>query len=195
MARALEIKGGGLRTFLRFAPWVGAGCLLLAPLVAMQFSGEVDWTGFDFMVMGLMMLAVLIPWELAVRTSRDLAHLAGCALTLGGCFVLLWVTLAVGVIGSEDNAANLMFFAVIGAAVLGAVVSLVRGAGMARTLFAMAVLQVGIGAIALAGQLGAEGERWPVDVTGVTAFFALLWLVAGILFRLSARTQAAATAG
>lgn len=192
MARVLEIKGGGLRTFLRFAPWIGAGCLLLAPLVAMQFSDEVDWTPFDFMVMGAMMLAVLIPWELALRTSRDLAHLAGCALTLGGCFVLLWLTLAVGVIGSEDNAANLMFFAVIGAAVLGAVVSAVRAEGMARTLFAMAVLQVGIGAIALGAQLGTEGERWPVDVIGVTGFFTLLWLVAGVLFRSSARSAAEA---
>jgi hypothetical protein len=40
--------------------WLVAGTslLLLVPFIAMQFSGEVHWTGLDFLVMGTLLLSV-----------------------------------------------------------------------------------------------------------------------------------------
>jgi hypothetical protein len=42
---------------LRIAIWGTAAFLLLLPWVAMQFTTEVNWTLFDFLVIGVMLLA------------------------------------------------------------------------------------------------------------------------------------------
>ena len=183
--------GGGLRTVLRIGPWIGAAVLLLAPLIAMRFTDDVAWTPFDFALAGGMMLAVLIPWELAMRRSSDLAYLVGTAIALGTGFIIVWASGAVGIVGSEDNAANLMFLGVVGVAVLGAVFAGFRSAGMARALFATAAVQVLVGAAALIGVMGAGDRSWPIDVIAATAVFTFAWLLAGGLFRRSAQTQSA----
>ena len=113
-------NGGGRIGPWRIIGWGGAAALLLTPLVAMQFTSEVDWSLADFVVMGAMMLAVGVPIELAVRASDSLAYRLGAALALITGFLLIWVNLAVGVIGNEDNPMNLMFFGVVVLAVIGA---------------------------------------------------------------------------
>lgn len=190
MSSVAQSMGGGLRTILRIGPWIGAATLLLAPVIAMQFDTGVNWTPFDFAFASGMMLAVLLPWELAMRRSTDLARLAGTAIALGTGFIIVWASGAVGIVGSEDNAANLMFLGVIGVAVLGVVFTGFRAGGMALAMFAAAAAQAVVGAIALIGVMGAGDPNWPVDVIGATAVFTFAWLIAGGLFRLSARTQA-----
>ena len=69
--------------------------------------------GVPHVVLGPLLLAVLTPWELAMRSSRDFSALAASAIALGLPFLLVWFTGAVGIIGSENNSANLMFFVVI----------------------------------------------------------------------------------
>jgi len=70
--------------------------LLSIPLIAMQFTNEVNWTGSDFAIMGLMLLvtgsiAVTI-YNRAKPNRRWL--LIGAVLAL---FVYLWAELAVGI--------------------------------------------------------------------------------------------------
>lgn len=184
---AMANETGGLaRAFFRFSPWIGAAVLLAAPAVAMQYTREVDWTATDFVTAAVMFLSVLVPWELAMRASRNFAYLAGVAVTLGTAFILVWGTLAVGIIGSENNDANLMFFGVLALAVGGSAVAAFRPAGMAWAMFAAAIAQATVGVIALAGGMGVDGESWPKDVIFLTVFFTLLWTVAGGLFRRAA---------
>lgn len=176
---------------LRYGPWAGAAALLLLPLVAMQYTDEVQWTAFDFVIAGVMFLSVLIPWELANRASSSVAYRVGAGVTLGASFLIIWVGLAVGIVGSEDNAANLMFFGVLGVMVILGVVGGFRAQALFRATLAAAALQVAAGAVALIGNLGADGPGWPMDVVGATGFFTLAWLFAAGLFRraqLDART-------
>ena len=51
---ASNMQGGGANrgNWLRVAIWAFAGSLFLLPLVAMQFTSEVNWDGFDFLVWG-----------------------------------------------------------------------------------------------------------------------------------------------
>lgn len=77
-----------------------AGLILLVPLVAMQFTREVNWTAFDFIVAGVLLvgtggLYVAISRHLAQPRKRALAKLA-----LAAGFLLLWAELAVGIFGS-----------------------------------------------------------------------------------------------
>jgi hypothetical protein len=68
--------------------------LMLVPLIAMQFTNQVNWTAADFEVLSAMLLAVGIPLELAARFIRNRAYVAPAALALLGSFFVTWVNLA-----------------------------------------------------------------------------------------------------
>ena len=54
-------------------------------------------------------------------------------------FLLVWLSLGVGIIGSDGDPANLMYFGVLAVGIIGAFLARFRAAGMARSLFAMAI--------------------------------------------------------
>lgn len=191
MTGTMDIRSGRLDGVLRLLFWGGATALWLLPLVAMQFTAEVDWTAFDFTIWGVMLLIAAGVCELALRLSRDLTYRAGVVVAVGAAFLLTWVTLAVGIIGSEDEPANLMYFGVVALAVVGAFVADFRATGMARALVATAVVQALTGAIALAAGWGAESGNWPQAIVFLTGFFTALWALSAWLFRKAAQGPAA----
>lgn len=85
-----------LRTFrLGFAAIALA--VLAIPLVAMQFSGEVNWGAGDFLVFAAMLAALWAGVELALRSmTRPLARFAGIVLA-ALVFLTVWAELAVGI--------------------------------------------------------------------------------------------------
>ncbi len=178
---------GGRDRLLRMLFWGGAAGLWLLPLAAMQFSAGMDWSVFDFVVWGVMLLIAAGVCELALRASGDLTFRAGVVVAVGAAFLLIWINLAVGIIGSEDDPANLMFFGVLVAGVIGAFVADFRATGMARAMLAMAALQGLAGGTALVAGWGAGGENWPQVIFVMTTFFGGLWLLSAWLFRKAGR--------
>lgn len=172
------------RSFWRIAGWGLLALLLLAPLVAMQFTEEVDWTASDFVIMGVMLLLVGLGFELAIRMSSDVVYRAAFGLAVLAGFLLVWANLAVGIIGAEDNPANAMYLAVLAVGVAGAI--LVRGQprGMAETLIAMATVQALIAVIAMMPGLGAPSNG-PLHIAAVNGFFIALFVAAAGLFHVS----------
>ncbi len=72
-------------------------CLLLVPLVAMQFTSEVAWTALDFAVAGVLILSTGLIYEFAIcRIADRRTRLAGAA-ALAALFLLVWAQLAVGI--------------------------------------------------------------------------------------------------
>jgi cell division protein FtsW (lipid II flippase) len=57
-------------------PALVTALLLLVPLAAMQFTDEVDWNWFDFAVMGALIFATCLAYELAARKSGAFAYRA-----------------------------------------------------------------------------------------------------------------------
>lgn len=194
MAGELETTGGRPDGLLRLLFWGGAGLLWLLPLAAMQVTAEVDWTTSDFVIWGVMLLIAAGVCELALRASGDLAFRAGVVVAVGAAFLLVWINLAVGVIGSEDESANLLYFGVIAVAAVGALMAGFRPAGMARALVATAVAQVLVGVIALVAGWGAGSENWPQPIVVLSGVFAALWLLSAWLFHKAARNRTAAGA-
>jgi hypothetical protein len=183
-------NGGGRRARLwRIAPWAIAALILLLPLVAMQFTDEVNWDETDFLVMGAMLFAACGAYELAVRTTGNVAYRAAVGVAVVAAFILIWINLAVGIIGSEDNPANLMYGGVLAVGILGALIGRFQPYGMARALAATALAQALVGAVALIAGLGSTGANWPGVIVVLTGFFAALWLVSAWLFRTAAREQ------
>lgn len=83
----------------RTALWCAAALLLLLPLLAMQFTDEVAWDGADFLIFGAMLIAACGTYELAARLTRARTHRAMAGLAIAAIFVLVWLQLAVGLVG------------------------------------------------------------------------------------------------
>jgi hypothetical protein len=103
-------------------------------------------------------------------------------------FILVWVNGAVGIIGSEDNDANLMYGGVLAVGTIGAIIARFRPRGMARALFAAAFTQALIAVIALIAGLGAP-VTGPREIVGVNAFFVVLFVGSALLFQKAARAS------
>ena len=74
--------------------------LLLIPLVAMQFSTDVDWGAADFIIMGFLLLITGLACELVLRKVKTMQkRLLVCGIVLF-IFLLIWAELAVGIFGS-----------------------------------------------------------------------------------------------
>lgn len=74
--------------------------LLLIPFIAMQFTNEVNWTGFDFLVAGVLLSGTGLLCELVMRKVTKTSHrIILCGVILALLF-LVWVELAVGIFGT-----------------------------------------------------------------------------------------------
>jgi len=166
------------------AIWGTAAALLLLPWVAMQLSAPgVLWTGSDFVVMGVILAAACGTYELGAWLSGNGAYRAAFGVAVVAGFLLVWINLAVGIIGDEDDGANLLFGGVLAIGLIGALIARFQPQGMARAMVAMAIAQVLIGATALVA-------GWGYEAAGLGGFFGALWLTSAALFRKAAREQA-----
>lgn len=181
--------GGWLKSGWRLAAWGAAGLLLLVPLIAMQFTDEVNWTAGDFIFAAVLLFGSLGVYELAARTRGGTVYRAAVGVALAAAVLLVWVNGAVGIIGSENNDANLMYGGVLAVAVIGAAIVRFQPRGMARTMYATVFAQALVAAIALVNRWGTEGQNWPRDILGVTAIFVALWFTSAWLFRTAARRE------
>ncbi len=123
--------------------------ILLLPLVAMQFTDEVVWDLADFIVAGALLVGTGLTFELAARMTGNTAYRAAVGLAVVAALILVWMNLAVGLIGSEDNPANLMYGGVLLVGIIGAIIARFRPHGLARALFATALAQALVPVIAL----------------------------------------------
>lgn len=79
---------------------VSALSLLLIPLVAMQFTHEVDWSPFDFLVMGILLAATSLLIETILRFVKKTPYRIVLSLGILLIFLLIWAELAVGIFGT-----------------------------------------------------------------------------------------------
>ena len=71
--------------------------LLLFPLVGTLVSNEVNWSFFDFIVMGILILSMSFGIKQVVMTTKNTNYrilIIGMILLV---FILIWVELAVGI--------------------------------------------------------------------------------------------------
>ncbi len=66
------------------------GLLLLVPFVAMRFTDEVNWTVFDFVVMGVLLLVTGLTIEVALRKLNGALVKAAAVLAIMFGFVMVW---------------------------------------------------------------------------------------------------------
>ena len=167
--------------------WGSAVALLALPFIAMQFTRDVIWTLSDFVAFGVMLLLVGIPLELAVRMSRNWSYRGGALLALLGMFLTIWANLAVGIVGSEGNPANMWFFAALLVGIAGSAIGRFRAKGMAIAMVATAAAIGFAFAVAVMGPTDEPNVSHWLELAG-TSVFAALFLGSAALFRRAARS-------
>jgi hypothetical protein len=166
----------------RIVGWGGAAALLLLPFIA-----HAPWTLSDYIFAGAVFAVVGGTFELAVSRSGNAWYRGGVAVALATAFLLVWINGAVGIIGNEDNPANLMFVGVVAIAAIGAIIARFAAAGMARAMIVAAAAEALIAVAALVYRLGATEPPFFPGVLVLIGFFVLPWLLAAGLFRKAAQ--------
>jgi hypothetical protein len=161
---------------------LSTAAILLLPLLAMQFTDEVVWDLVDFVIAGALLFGTGLTYELVARKGGTNAYRAAVGVAVAAALLLVWMNLAVGLIGNEENPANLMYAGVLVVGLIGAFIARFQPREMARALFATALAQVLVPVIAM--------TIWRPPITGglvgvffLNTFFVVLWVVSALLFR------------
>jgi hypothetical protein len=175
--------------------WVVITVAVLAvPLLAMVFqigvpdpgSGTegVNWGPMDFAIIGVLVFGSGLLYEYASTRAGNVAHKAAVGIAVAAGLLLIWVNLAVGLIGDEGNPANLMYIFVLFVALVGALIARFEPREASIAMFATAGAQALVAVIALIAGLG---PTLPAD-----AFFVAAWVASGLLFRQAGEAPAPA---
>ena len=167
---------------------IGTASILLIPFIAMIFTKEVNWSLFDFIVMAVLLFSTGLMYVFVSSASNSASYKVASGIAAAAGFLLIWVNLAVGIIGTENNPVNLLYFGVLAVGIIGAAIARFHARGMAISLFAAAAAQMLVPVIALILQRHLLNE--PPGITGVfllNAFFAALFVISGLLFKRAAR--------
>ena len=164
----------------RVLGWGTIAGLIALPAIAMQYTGEVNWTASDFVFAIVMLGGVGLAFELAVRASGSWAFRGACAIALGAGLTELWINAAVGIVGDEGNLFNLWFDLVPLLALFAAIGARFRAEGMAVAMMATAAAQFGVGLIAM---------NYGHFTWVFTALWSGAWLASALLFRKASRAS------
>jgi hypothetical protein len=169
--------------------------LLLIPFIASQITDEMQWTGSDYFLMGIMLTIAGTLFEVGARFSTSTPYRVGLATAVATGVVLLWLSAAVGIIGPENNPKNELYAGVLLIGFIGALLSMFKARGLAIAALVTAIAQFLVPILALI--------IYPPDITSgegpsmigvfiLNSFFVGLWLVAARLFKQAAETEGAA---
>ena len=76
------------------------GLLLIIPLIAMQLTDKVEWSLFDFIIMGTLLLITGLMGEIIFKKVKKYKHRVFLYVVVSITFLLIWAELAVGIFGT-----------------------------------------------------------------------------------------------
>jgi len=156
--------------------------ILLIPLIAMQFTNEVNWNLFDFVAAFVLLMWTGLTFVIVTRKRVNFVYKFAVGSALGTAFLMVWTNLAVGIIGNENNPANLMYFGVLGVGIIGSVIERLRAHRMTIVLFVTALANAVAAIIAIIAEWGSP-YNGTLEILMVNAFFITLWTISALLFR------------
>ena len=86
------------KMIVRILPIVGV--LLLIPLIAMQLTDEVNWSFFDFIIMGALLTITGLLIGIILKKVKSYKYKKVLIVTILLIFLLIWAELAVGLFGT-----------------------------------------------------------------------------------------------
>src|SRR4029453_15365456 len=121
-----------------------------------------------------------------MHLASDAPFRLAAGLAIVAVLLIVWLNVAAGLIGIEDDdPANLLYGGVLAIGFIGAITARFQPRGLARALFATALGQGLVGAIALKYPNTAS----PVQIVLLHGLFVALFAGAALLFRYAARER------
>ena len=77
------------------------GFLLLIPLIAMQLTDEVNWSFFDFIIMGALLTITGLMIGIVLKKVKYYKYREVFIVIIVMMFLLIWAELAVGLFGTQ----------------------------------------------------------------------------------------------
>ena len=74
--------------------------ILLLALIAMQFTNEVNWSLFDFIIAGVLSFGMGILLDLILSKVNKIGYRIALVIALFILLILIWAELAVGIFGT-----------------------------------------------------------------------------------------------
>lgn len=168
--------------------------ILSLPVIGMQISSEVDWGILDFFIMGTLIYSTGLAFEFISSREKSTAYHIAVGVGLLGALSLVWVNLAVGMIGNEDTMANALYLGVLAVGGVGGIVARFKPRAMAKVMWIVTATHIGATVIGL-------GMWWPREVTmdtwnavirtgGATTIFLMFWVWSAVMFEQSSIKRA-----
>ena len=185
MTSSVQTSSDWRRSPWRYLMWGAAGALVLVAVLAIEAVRQGEYA--------LVIMAGLFAFGCAIvergtQTAAAWAYRGGAVLAMLTGLGQVYMNLAVGLIGSEDDPINLMFFAIVLLALLGSLGVRARAGAMVWVMGVAALTQLVAGVVGMVFQIGLTEPR-PEGVAFLTVYFAGLWLNAAALFRTAARQE------
>jgi hypothetical protein len=127
------------------------------------------------------------------RIAGHIAYRVAVGVAITTAFLLVWLSIGMGIIGADGDRANVMYFVVLAVGIIGAIIGRFQPHGMARALFATTLAQALVTVIALVFRLGFPASE-PLELLGLNGFFLVLWVGSALLFREAAHGRAGRSA-
>jgi len=140
-----------------------------------------NWDALDYLVALALLGGSAGAYWIATRSARSLWHHTAVIIAAGGALLMLWMQLAVGLVGDGDHPINHAMGLVLVVSAIGALLSRFRASGMRTTLLVAAGTQMVLGALGFI----LLPAMYFSDIFLVTAFFSGLWTASAFLFHLA----------
>lgn len=173
------------KSFLR--PLLATLIVLVIPLVGTFTVEGWNWDGFDFVVAGIVLFTAFFMIEFLAKKMRDIPSRVATGITVVTTLLIVWVNLAVGIIGDGNNT-SACYMLVVPVGFIGLALSRLKPQGLSYTAFAMAAVMLLVPTVAwLIGNPDIHQETQVLKVFILSAGFAFWYIVAGVLFRAQTR--------
>lgn len=175
-----------------YIPAIGSTLFLIIPLTGMLLSAGVNWGLFDFIFAWVLIFGSGFTYKFITSKISNTKYKAALGIAVFTSLFIVWSNLAVGIIGSEDNPVNLIYFVMLFAVIIGGVAVKFQPKGLSILMLAAAAAH-GLIPFAAVLLIGTENiERFTREMNALIVihlFIIMLWTISGLLFRYSAQDQ------
>jgi hypothetical protein len=126
-----------------------------------------SWDALDFLAAAGLIGATALALVLLFRLGRAPAYRLAATTAVVGCLALVWVNLAVGLVGSAANDFNMLYAFVPLLGLLGTLISRASARGLGLTAAGMAILMVSL----LAAAIVTQPDAFSAPGTGLHILF------------------------
>jgi len=164
--------------------------LLLIPFTANLLTDEVNWSNSDFLIAGMALFVTGTGYVFIRTKSSNIIYRIATGLALFTALFLLWANGAVGLIGSENNDINMIYFGVFLIFVIGMVFSGFKAPKMAIASAITAVAQASTIVIALLMDAHHLPYSSISEIILVNLFFVTLFSIsAGLFWQVESKSE------